>query len=142
MKRVIFIVSFLFFIGEPSLVHTLTLTVDSNTFFFSQPTKWDYDAGYLEAIQATELSISSEANWQITIRTDNSSLGGYGKPISDFLWRKSGGSYQPVTNANTVVDSGTAGSPAINMDYMLLLDWTEDKPGDYSLTLIYILTTP
>jgi len=121
-----------------------TLSVEINRYNFSSPGVADYDRGYLEARQATTLNINSQDNWQLTVQTNNSDLGVYGKPVTDFWWRKSnsGFSFQPITAQETVVDTGTAGNYVITVDYKMLLNWGRDKPGSYILVLIYNLTPP
>lgn len=118
------------------------LSVDSNTFNFSQPTRFDFDNGYIEAAQATTLTVNSDTDWVVKIETTNADLGGYGKPLSDFQWRKSGGAYQTITTSYADADTGSAGTNYIYIDYKMLLFWDRDEPWTYSLSLTYLLTTP
>lgn len=125
------------------LSYAQTLSVDSNTFNFISPTEDDFDNGLEEATLATQLTISSSSNWTVTIKTDSTNMGGYGKPISDFHWRKNGNpTYQAITNEPQTLDTGSSGEHSVDVDYKVALDWTQDSPNTYSIVLTYTLTTP
>ena len=142
IKRIILLAVFCV-IGWTSLAVAQTLTVDANTMYFSSPTKDDFDAGSIEALNATRVTVTSDTTWTVSVKTDSVNMGGYGKPLSDFQFKKNGaGSYLTISSTDQTLDSGSAGTFDIYVDYKTLLSWAQDAPNTYSLVVTYTLTTP
>lgn len=121
------------------------LELDSPTYSFGSVSSTELDQGFVEEISASTITIKSNTGWNLTIKTTNANMGisgGYTKPISDFEWRKSGGAYQAITQTETTTDTGSpSSSEQIAIDYKILMNWTVDEPGTYSITLVYKLTS-
>lgn len=121
------------------------LALDTPTYNFDTPSGDDLDAGFIEGLSAMTLTVKSNVNWEVQVRTTDSDMGtvgGYAKPISDFLWRESGGAYQAITQVDAQVSTGTpTSSTDIIVDYKVLLGWADDKPGAYDITLRYTLSS-
>lgn len=118
-----------------------------------------YDAGYVEsAADATVLTLDANKQWSLGV---NYSGGGwtspapYDKDEDDLLIQitnaptgtveNSYDSYQPTTNTKTEMLSHTAGvsNNEVDIQTRVLLDWEQDIPGIYSITLVYTMeTTP
>ena len=114
-----------------------------------------YDAGFMESNpDAVVLSCSTNCNWDLGARlaTNWSCPGVYDKPESDLFIRMgshTGGtvqneadSYVNLTDSNLLILAGAAGAlnTKAKMQHKILLDWTRDVPGDYSITITYTLT--
>lgn len=130
------------FIVMPIFVYAQSLDVDSNTYNFSLASGDDFDAGYIQSLIATRLTVQSDSSWQIDFKTDSVNMGGYGKPIEDFLVRKNGDpTFLIISDTVQELDTGSSGTHEVDVDYKVLLDWTEDAPNTYSITVTYMLTT-
>ncbi|MCA9726728.1 MAG: hypothetical protein R3E12_00950 [Candidatus Eisenbacteria bacterium] len=118
-----------------------------------------YDAGYVEsAANATVLTLDANKQWSLGV---NYSGGGwtspapYDKDENDLLIQitntptgtvqNSYDSYQTTSSSKTAMLSHTAGvsDNTVDIQTRVLLDWTQDIPGTYSITLVYTMeTTP
>jgi hypothetical protein len=137
---------------------TLTITGDvSGLMTLSQDGTGEvrYDAGYLESDpEAVLLSCSTNSSWDLGARlaTGWTCPGAYDKPESDLYIRMSshsGGtvqngadSYVNLTDSNLQLLAGAAGALNVEAEiqHKILLDWTRDIPGSYSITVTYTLT--
>lgn len=117
-----------------------------------------YDAGYVEsAAAATTLTLDANKSWQLGVHYSApwSCPGAYNKAESDLLIRvtnvptgtiqNSYDSYAAPPVAKEAMLSHTAGvsNNSVEIQTRVLLDWTQDIPGAYSITLVYTMeTTP
>ena len=108
----------------------------------------DFNAG--EKVSANNtIDWTSDVDWIVTVKSLNANLGPsddltYIKPLSDLLWKLSAGSsWTEVTTADVTVQTGPigGGSGSFDMDFKFLLAWSLDKPGTYSTTLQFTITT-
>jgi hypothetical protein len=127
----------------------LTLTQDGTG-------ETSYDQGYVEsAANATILTLDANKAWKLSVQYDTpwSCPGTYDKAETDLRIRitntptgtilNSYGSLQSPVDADTDIlshDSGVS-NDAVNIQTRVLLDWTKDIPGAYSITLIYTMQT-
>lgn len=115
----------------------MSITLNSSSFSFPNPTESDYNQGYVEALAALQGSYSANSRWALTIHTDDTDLGTLGgntKPLSDLLWRDSnGGTYAAISQTQTVIVSSNkkASNEPLSIDFRVLLDWAQDVPGSY-----------
>ncbi len=115
-----------------------------------------YDAGFVEsAADATILTLDANKAWQLSVKYNAvwSCPGAYDKAETDLLIMISNsptGTIQDsfdanhvVTASNVVMLSHTAGvsDNTVNIQTRVLLDWTQDIPGVYSITLTYTMET-
>lgn len=116
------------------------LTIDTSQVSFLTPTVSDFDAGHVEKLAATTLTVASDVDWKLTVSGTATLFSCTGascwsaKPRGDIDWRKAGGSYQSLSGTATTVTMGLATTPGtedVTMDYRVQLDWTQDAPGDY-----------
>lgn len=130
----------------------LTLTQDGTG-------ETSYDAGYVESTaSATVLTLDANKSWSLGVNYNGagwSCPGAYNKAESDLLIRitnvptgtirNSYGAYAAPTDTKVAMLDHTAGvsNNAVNIQTRVLLDWTKDIPGAYSITLVYTMeTTP
>ena len=108
----------------------------------------DYNAG--EKVSANNaIDWTSDADWVVTVTSLNANLGQsddliYMKSLSDLLWKLSAGStWAAMTTSDVTVQTGStgSGSGSFNVDYKFLLSWALDRPGTYTTTLQYTITT-
>lgn len=118
-----------------------------------------YDAGYVEsAADATVLTLDANKQWSLGV---NYAGGGwtspapYDKDEDDLLIQITNtptgtvqnnyDSYQTTSNTKTAMllhDSGVSDNE-VEIQTRVLLDWEQDIPGVYSITLVYTMeTTP
>lgn len=128
------------------VLSTVTLTLPT-------PTSADFDAGY---VQATAPSITVYANTPWTLNIDSpaavwpaTATGSEPvratKPVGDLSWSGTpSGAYAPLTtNSTQVILTGSATSGTnVRLYLRAALDWTQDTPGNYSITVRLTLTAP
>jgi hypothetical protein len=127
----------------------LTLTVDSSA-------ETAYDFGYAEsAPDATVLTLSTNDRWDLSARRAGAWTcpGTYDKSESDLFIRITNTPTGTVQNgANSYINLAETDTPILSHDTSVsgnvvqlqtkvLLDWTKDVPGAYSVTLTYTLVT-
>ncbi len=97
-------------------------------------------ASSLDYAQKITIIDTETLNWEITARATTPefvSIAGH-KACGHLEWRLNGtGNYTPFTTNENIVDSGS-GDGAVEIDYRVKTDWT-DKPGSYSITIVYTL---
>lgn len=124
-----------------------SMDLNPNSFVFPDITSTNLDKGIIEARDAATATVSSNVPWQLTIRSEDPDMGKMKdniKPLSDFLWKKSGDiNYAAISTEGRRVDSSTryADHQKTILDYKMLVGWTRDKPGTYGLTLRFTLST-
>ncbi|HEY5220270.1 MAG TPA: hypothetical protein VIJ16_10705, partial [Gemmatimonadaceae bacterium] len=74
--------------------------------------------------------------------------GNANKLRTDLLWATSaGGPYTPepgngTATALTIASGNATSSTNVNVYYRVLWSWTADKPGTYSLPVIFLISAP
>lgn len=116
-----------------------------------------YDAGYVEsAADAVIITLDANKAWQLGVNYSGSGWtcpGAYDKAESDLTVKISNSptgtiqgtfaSYTAPTDTKVAMLSHTAGvsDNVVNVQTKVLLDWTADIPGVYSITLVYTMET-
>lgn len=124
-----------------------SMDLSSSSFVFPDITSTNLDEGIIEALDAAIVTISSNVPWQLTIQSEDPDMGKVEdnvKPLSDFLWKKSGDiNYTAISTEGHRVDSSTgyADHQKAILDYKMIVGWTRDTPGTYGLTLRLTLST-
>ena len=120
------------------------LTVSPADVVFPSPSELDFDMGWVDH---TGVAITIEPrnrnrqNWQLYVQASAADMGGYGKPVQDIMVRVEGsGSWIPVSTTAQMIAEGT-GTATVTIYYRLLLDWSLDAPGSYSVPLEYDSST-
>jgi hypothetical protein len=109
---------------------------------FPEPSVVDMKRGSMELQNAVRLIVHSNSPWKISIysRCDNLYItpNAY-KPIQDFQWRTTGGTYQSISRSPVTVITGNQGVVAkeIFLDYRLLLRWENTPPGHWEFEPIF-----
>jgi hypothetical protein len=122
------------------------------------PTSSTYTAATTDMDQATglatftPLTMSVQANraWTIQVNGNSAfwtaSAGAWAsKPVSDLIWSltPAGSTTAMSTTANTLTTgSAGSGSPSFSVYMRPLAHWATDKPGNYSMTVTFTMTTP
>jgi hypothetical protein len=118
-----------------------------------------YDAGYVQsAANATILTLDANKSWALGVNYSGagwSCPGTYDKAESDLVIQITNtptgtientfGAYHVTTDTKVTMLDHTAGvsNNLVNIQTRVLLDWTKDIPGAYSITLVYTMeTTP
>jgi len=124
-----------------------SMDLSPGSFVFPDITSSNLDKGVIESLNAATATVSSNVPWQLTIRSEDPDMGKVEdnvKPLSDFLWKKSGDAdYTAISTEGHRVDSSTryADYQKTILDYKMIVGWTRDKPGTYGLTLRFTLST-
>lgn len=115
------------------------VTVTPTAAAFPTPTSMDFDGGYVDAapLDVDVTSRPRQRTWDLYIRSTDPDMGGYGKPVSDILWRLDGMSTWVALDAiDQVVVSGQ-GDQTVRVHFRVRLDWASDVPGDYFTGLTF-----
>lgn len=133
--------------GDVSALMTLTQDGSGET---------AYDAGYVEsAADAITLTIDANKQWQLSVRYNAvwTDPAGYDKDEADMkiqitnsptgTIQNSADSYLSVTGSDVVILDHTAGvsNNSVEIQNRVDLDWTQDIPGTYAITLVYTMET-
>jgi hypothetical protein len=110
------------------------------------PSEADLQLGYIEERGALTLVAASNVRWSVEVRALESDMGRsadgtVAKPLSDFLLRANGGSYSSITTFDQTLAYGELGVHSLVIDYKVKMDRDSYRDGDYSLTLVYTITT-
>ena len=113
---------------------------------FSSPSDTDLQRGLVDYREAAVLSMSANHNWVAQLRTTSTYMGtsrdsSFQKPVSDFRVRSGGVSFESVSVSERIISSGNSGGYEIPVDYRVLFDADSHRDGQYSITLIYTITT-
>lgn len=126
----------------------------STTSSSAVPIESDMDNGYvlLSPTVTPTLSLVANTSWSIYISSAASTWTGTGtgvwvaKPASDLHWGTTSSPSTPLTTSNALIQTGpgtsTVGGITIPMYYKVMLDWVNNSPGAYSLTVKYTITAP
>lgn len=124
-----------------------SMDLDPRSFIFPDVSGTNLDKGFIEARNAATITVSSNVPWQFTVQSEDPDMGkveNHIKPLSDFLWKKSGDAhYTAISIEEHRVDSsaGYADHQKIELDYKMFVGWTRDIPGTYGLTLRFTMST-
>ena len=106
-------------------------------------TSSDMEKGYIEIPEAVRLEISSNTDWQLSIRAarENLYVTHDFKPVSDLKWRTRDRGFQPLSMHQEKILSGQAGTRhmLITLDFRLDLNWKNTPPGDIEYAHEFIL---
>ncbi len=114
-----------------------------------------YDAGYIEsATDATVLTLDANKNWKLSVKYNGAGwTAPWAKPETDLLIKITNvptgtiqntfDDYVSPTDVNVeMLLHGTGVSDnEVEIQTKVLLDWTQDLPGAYSITLTYTMET-
>jgi len=132
-----------------TIVKVLKLTLSTISQTLAAPTETNFDSGHEDA-SGPVVTVQTNAAWNLSINAAAATWTATGagarasKPASDLQWSKvSGSGYAGLSASAAAVTAGTgtAGS-TVNLFYRVLYNWTLDTPGNYSLVVVYTLTTP
>ena len=131
----------------------LLLTVTPSSTSLTSPTTTHYDAGFAATTGPTT-AISSNAPWTLAISSATATWSATNtqtqpartdKPASDLRWStSSAGPFAALTTSPVTVASGTAttGVTAASLFYRTLYSWALDTPGEYSLQVVFTISSP
>lgn len=104
------------------------------------PSAMDFEFGLVESLDRVEIVVDTAKpldDWFVFVHSDDPSLGGYGKPISDLLWRVQGASsWNPIGASEAMVANGQ-GDTSIFVEVAIALSLSEDPPGLYAGDLVF-----
>jgi hypothetical protein len=106
---------------------------------FPAPGLAEFLAGYVDAppVLVEVVSRPTRLPWELQITANAPDLGGYGKPVSDILWRPDGSAtWQPLSTGDQVVMAGS-GDDAVLVHFRMRLDWAYDEPGSYAVAFTF-----
>ncbi len=127
----------------------LTLSVDGSG-------ETSFDAGSVEsASDATRVTLDTNDSWDLSVKRDGAWTDptGYDKAENDLQIRitntptgtidNGADSYITLTTSDTQILShpSAVSSNQVDVQTKVLLDWTKDIPGTYSMSLTYTLVT-
>ncbi|HRN53512.1 MAG TPA: hypothetical protein PK788_08440 [Gemmatimonadaceae bacterium] len=125
------------------------LTSPSGTLTLPQPNVNQFDAGFGNPLNVT-LNVRANGNWALAIRagqntwTATPGTARQDKPVGDLQWSTSGSG--PFTNMSTSLVSLASGGATASASPPLFLRarfaWASDRPGNYSIPVQIVLTTP
>ena len=136
------------------------LTLSSSTIDFGTLSEADLDLGYRELLAAQQLTIKSNRGWALTIKANaatwtfvpSAADADPSKACADLEWKASSGSpkvtaisgsYGGATTSEVQVAAGDSGANIdISMDFRMLTGYVDNPPGDYSLTVVYTISSP
>ncbi len=107
------------------------------TVVFNQPTAADFNAGFIGEPTMVLLvwPRNSRKSWQLFVRAGSADMGGYGKPVSDVLWRTdSSTAWTPLTTGYQQIAQGT-GFTIVYLYFRTRLQWSLDVAGTYDAPL-------
>lgn len=107
------------------------------TVVFNQPTPADFNAGFIgePAMVLLVWPRNSRKSWQLFVRAASADMGGYGKPVSDVLWRTdSSSAWTPLTTSYQQIAQGT-GTAIVYLYFRTRLQWALDVAGTYDAPL-------
>ena len=96
------------------------------------------------------LAVQANRNWTVEVSGAtpvwNASAGAWtAKPVSDLLWSLSsggGGTATSVTPAPVLTGSPGSGGSGTSVYFRPIVHWLTDKPGVYTMDVVFTLTTP
>jgi hypothetical protein len=96
------------------------------------------------------MSVQANRAWTIQVNGNSAfwtaSSGAWAsKPVSDLIWSLTpAGSTTAMSTTAKTLTTGSAGpgSPSFSVYMRPLARWATDKPGNYSMTVTFTMTTP
>lgn len=127
-----------------SINQVLYLDVTNTNVTFSEPTASDFNSG--EILSSVQSDITHRANIvhdvEVAADASNFSGGSGSKPASDLHWSLDGSTWTPLSTTAADLVTGVAPGAYDNAEtvsYKLLLDYSTDEPGSYSLGFTYTI---
>ena len=128
----------------------LQLTVSPTTSTYTAATTDMNAATGLATFTPVTLSVQANRAWTVQVKGNSAfwtaSAGGWtSKPVSDLIWSLTpAGATTAMSTTSTTLTSGSPGpgSPSVAVYMRPVAHWTTDKPGTYSLSVTFTLTTP
>ena len=104
----------------------------------------DFDVGWIDhsGLLVSVRSRPPQRTWELRMRADVSSMGGYGKPVSDILWRTAAsGAWAPLSGMDQLIAQGQ-GDADVVIHFRVRLDWGTDVPDLYDAGITFTLDRP
>lgn len=123
-------------LGTPDASAAQTVWTLPSTVTFNQPTAADFNAGFIgEPAMGVVVFSFGGRPWQLYMRAAVPDMGGYGKPISDVLWRTQGSTaWTPLSTGFQKIAEGT-GFTIVWVYFRTRLQWSLDVAGTYDAVL-------
>ena len=115
------------------------VSLASTAIAFPTPGIMDFDTGWIEhgGMLVSVQSRPAGQAWELRIRADGPTMGGYGKPVGDILWRTSTSTvWTPLTGTDQTVAQGT-GDADVTLLFRIRLDWGTDLPDIYNAGITF-----
>jgi hypothetical protein len=115
------------------------MTVAPTDVVFTPPRELEFDVGWVDhvGVSITIEPRGNRPNWELFVQASAADMGGYGKPVQDILVRVQGSTvWTPLSTTALLVGQGS-GPATVTVYYRLLVDWTRDGPGAYTVPLEY-----
>lgn len=128
----------------------LQMTVSPTTSTYTAATTDMNSSSGLASFTPVTLSVKANRAWTVQVKGNSAfwsaSAGAWtSKPVSDLVWSlTSAGATTAMSTTSATVTSGSAGSgsPGVSVYVRPVAHWTTDKPGSYSMSVTFTLTTP
>jgi hypothetical protein len=128
----------------------LQMTVSPTTSTYTAATTDMNSSSGLASFTPVTLSVQANRAWTVQVEGNSAfwsaSAGAWtSKPVSDLVWSLTpAGATTAMSTASATVTSGSAGSgaPGVSVYVRPVAHWTTDKPGTYSMSVTFTLTTP
>lgn len=125
------------------------LTSPSGSLTLPQPSVTQFEAGVGNPL-AVSLNVRANTSWALTIRSSATTWTGspasawQAKPVGDLEWATSGaGPFTAMTTTPVALANGSATASASPPLFLRgRFNWTQDRPGNYSIPVQVILTSP
>ena len=128
----------------------LQMTVSPTTSTYTAATTDMNSSSGLASFTPVTLSIQANRAWTVQAKGNSAfwsaSAGAWtSKPVSDLVWSLTpAGATTAMSTTSATLTSGSAGSgsPGVSVYMRPVAHWTTDKPGSYSMSVTFTLTTP
>lgn len=125
------------------------LTSPTGTLTLPQPNVTQFEAGTGSPLSVA-LNVRANTSWALTIRAGATTWTGspasawQSKPVGDLEWAtSSGGPYTSMTTTPVALANGSATASAAPPLFLRgRFNWVQDRPGNYSIPVQVILTSP
>jgi hypothetical protein len=128
-------------LASPVAATELSITV--NDINFGIVGEDEFLAGYA-LVPAHAIFLESDIPWRVTVRSLDPDLGMsddgmYIKPLGNLLWKLTDEqSWQPMAQEPEEVDwSVDTGEGLVLVDFVVILDWEKDVPGEYEARIVF-----
>lgn len=128
----------------------LQMTVSPTTSTYTAATTDMNSSSGLASFTPVTLRVQANRAWTVQVKGNSAfwsaSAGAWtSKPVSDLVWSLTpAGATTAMSTTSATVTSGSAGSgsPGVSVYVRPVAHWTTDKPGSYSMSVTFTLTTP